>query len=76
MVIGTETLRQRGAHLPASLACASSVNPTENVLTGCVLTSDISAVHETQKSRPPLNITPSGTSLTMRARDGIAQEPQ
>ena len=51
----------------SSLALASSTKPTEKVCTGRSETSAISAVIRLE-SRPPLSITPSGTSLTIRAR--------
>ena len=52
---------------------ASSAKPIEKVWTGRSRRSAISAVIRLE-SRPPLSITPSGTSLIIRARTAVAQQ--
>ena len=66
VMVGTEPL---GDHLARRRAreTSSSAKPIENVCTGREDCSAISAVIRLE-SRPPLSITPSGTSLIMRAR--------
>ena len=66
VVLGSESGRDE-PRIPSSLPSASSTKPTENVLTAPVVCLAINAA-TTDESRPPLSMTPSGTSLISRRR--------
>ena len=70
VVVGAEALAPPCRASASSLASASSTKPIEKVWTGRSEASAISAAIRLE-SRPPLSITPSGTSLTIRARVAV-----